>query len=380
MMRSNLLKIIAIVFAFAQGIIGSAPFHIGLTLTTPSTGVSTSPDGRLFVLYARGLDGSTGPQVVEWKGNSSVPYPDEEWNSYEEGKDPATHFIRVNSQRIGPDGALWIVDPGANFGNPVLLPDGPKVVKIDLKTNSVDRIYPMGNVTESASALDDIRFNAATDKAYLTDAETPGLIVLDLVTGEAQRVLGMFRIWLHAVRANNFVDNHISTTGYMPISAEGTLMPGTYVGADQLEVSPDHQWLYYQPSSGGMWRIETVYLDQAFYNSSLRNDLGSYVDPFASTATSGGTAIDANGTIYVSDTDRFAVYTIAPNGTRSVLVQDPRLSWIDAMWIDSTGRLWMPSSQLNRAPFFHNGTSRFSEPFHVYVMDLDIRPSPIDHA
>ncbi|KIM95824.1 hypothetical protein OIDMADRAFT_133813 [Oidiodendron maius Zn] len=363
-MRSSLIKIIAIAFASPQGAIGSATFDTGLTLTSPSTGISTTPDGRLFVLYSRGLDGSSGPQLVEWKGNSSVPYPDEEWNSYAQGKDPATHFIRVNSQRVGPDGALWIVDPGANFGSPVLLPDGPKVVKIDLETDSVARIYPMGNVTESASALDDIRFNAAPDKAYLTDVETPGLIVLDLFTGEAQRVL----------------DNHISTTGYMPISAEGTLVPDTYAAADQLEVSPDNQWLYYQPSSGGMWRIETRYLDEAFYNSSLRNDLGSYVNPFASTSTSGGTAIDANGTIYVSDTDRFAIYTIAPNGTRSVLVQDPRLSWIDAMWIDSTGRLWMPSSQFNRAAFLNNGTSRFSEPFHVYVMDLDVRPSPIDHA
>lgn len=58
----------------------------GLTLETPSTGVSTTPDGRLFLVYAR-VDGSTGPQVVEWNfsDNTTSPFPNAEWNSYSAG-------------------------------------------------------------------------------------------------------------------------------------------------------------------------------------------------------------------------------------------------------------------------------------------------------
>jgi len=82
------------------------------TTETPINGVSTTPDGRLFLLYAR-VDGSTGPAVVEWKNDTAVPYPNLEWNSYKNGSDPATHFVRINSQRIGPDGQLWIVDVGS---------------------------------------------------------------------------------------------------------------------------------------------------------------------------------------------------------------------------------------------------------------------------
>lgn len=41
------------------------------------------------------------------------------------------HFLGVNSQRIGPDGNLWIVDKGSiGFGNPTKLPYGPKVVVV----------------------------------------------------------------------------------------------------------------------------------------------------------------------------------------------------------------------------------------------------------
>lgn len=165
--------------------------HINQTLQTPVNGVSTTPDGRLFLLYAR-VDGSKGPQVVEWHGdNTTTPFPDAEWNNYTQGKDPATHLLRTNSQRIGPDGSLWLVDVGSPaFGEPVIFPYGPKLVQVNLTTNSVQRVYFMGNVTRTESLLDDVRFNPATNHAYFTDAGSPGIIVLDLASGFAVRVLG----------------------------------------------------------------------------------------------------------------------------------------------------------------------------------------------
>lgn len=179
------------------------------------------------------------------------------------------------------------------------------------------------------------------------------------------------------------VDGHISTKGCMPISAEGKLLyqqgKPAYLYADQLEVSPDGEWLYYQPASGGMSRIKTKFLDQAFRNSSLRYELGDYVEPFASTASTGGTAIDEMGNVYISDTDKMIVSKIVPNGTVVPLVQDSRLAWIDAMWIDNNGTLWMPAAQLNRGIPFNNGTSRVQKPIHVFTMDIGNKPAKIDH-
>ena len=166
--------------------------EIAITLDVPVNGVSTTPDGRIFLLYAR-VDGSSGPQVVEYfaDDNSTSPIPNEEWNSFTEDKDPTTHLIRTNSQRIGPDGALWLVDVGSpSFGAPVILPDGPKLVQFNLTTNEVQRVYLVGNATRVNSLLDDVRFNPLSNKAHLTDAGSPGIIVLDLDTGVAVRVLG----------------------------------------------------------------------------------------------------------------------------------------------------------------------------------------------
>lgn len=346
-----------------------------LTLETPCNGVSTTPDGRLFLLYAR-VDGTQAqglPEVVEWVNGTAIPYPDAAWNSYSgNGSDPSTTLIRVNSQRIGPDGQLWLVDTGSpGFGSPVILPEGPKLVVVDVTANTVARVYPMANVTRSTSLLDDIRFDPARGLAYLTDAGSPGaLIVLDLETGQGVRVL----------------DGAESTGAFTPASGEGTLLRSStgvpqYIAADQLEVSPDGVYLYWQPASGGMFRIETATLSAALYNSSLAVVLDDFVEPFALTPATGGTAIDNEGNIYVSDTDRSAIEKVFPNGTRTTMVQDERLLWVDAMWIDGQNQLWMPSAQLNRgAPFNPGGVSRIVKPLYVYTLDIGVGPSGIDHA
>lgn len=184
--------------------------QVALTLDTPSNGVSTTPDGRLFVLYAR-VDGTQAqglPEVVEWADGAGTPYPDARWNSYAAGgnSDVATTLVRVNAQRVGPDGSLWLVDTGSpGFGAPVALPDGPKLVVVDTTTDQVSRVYGMGNVTRSESLLDDIRFDWAARRAYLTDAGVGALIVLDLDSGHAVRLL----------------EGHPSVGAFTPASGEG---------------------------------------------------------------------------------------------------------------------------------------------------------------
>ncbi len=140
--------------------------------------------------------------------------------------------------------------------------------------------------------------------AYITDAGAPALIVLDLNSGEARRVL----------------EDDPTTKGFMPASGEGKLLHNSmggfeYIYADQHEVSPDGRYYYYQPCEGGMSRIETQYLNDAFYNSTLASVLSQYPEPYALTPSTGGTAIDAQGNIYNSDTDRQAIIKIAPNGS-----------------------------------------------------------------
>jgi hypothetical protein len=64
-MISNYRKIVAILLVYALIAYGYSTLDVALVLETPSIGISTTPDGRQFLVYARFLDGSTGPQVAE---------------------------------------------------------------------------------------------------------------------------------------------------------------------------------------------------------------------------------------------------------------------------------------------------------------------------
>ena len=338
------------------------PLLTVLKSDTVANGIATTRSGRMFLPFSR-IDGSKGPQVVEWTEGSPHPYPDAAWNAWVPGADAADAFVRVNALRIGPEGALWIVDVGApGLGNPKV-PHGPKIVKVDLATNKVVRIYDLDGATNAKSFIDDIRFHGSI--AYVTDAGWPGVIVLDLVSGGTRRVL----------------DGDPSVTAQRPITASDHVLRGpdgkpVKVHADQLEVSPDGRFFYYQPASGPMSRIATRYLDDPKLPSA---QLAKHVTTFAKTPSTGGTAIDAQGAIYCSDTDKHRILKISPEGTISVLIEDPRLLWVDAMWIDDGGWLYLPAAQLDRMAPFNGGVSKVQYPISIYKMQTGQKPPASDH-
>lgn len=327
-----------------------------------TNGVATTPEGRVFAVIAR-IDGSSGSRVVEMREGKPMPYPDEAWNAYANGADATRTFVWVNSLRMAPDGDLWLVDTGSPGFGKSMRPGGVKLVQIDVSANRVRRTIPLDGLVTEKTFVDDVRFNGP--HAYLTDAGMPALIVLDLATGRGRRVL----------------EGHASVTAARPISAEGRIMHGpdgkpVFVHADQLELAPDGAWLYYQACSGPLYRVPTKLLDDPRTGTA---ELAAAVEIVADTPSTGGTAMAADGTIFISDTDSQRIMRVARDGTMSILIQDPRLLWVDAMWLDGQGRLWMPAAQLNRLAVFQAGTAQVRFPVEVYTLDVGAKPPPNDH-
>lgn len=320
-------------------------------------GVTGTPDGRLFMPVQQQQPG-VGPQLIELRDGKANPYPDSAWNDLKEGQDAANGFVGVNAIRIGPDGALWVVDRGApGIGKP-RVDNGPKLVRIDVVTNKVSRVFSLQSTTAPWSFVDDVRFNGR--HAYLTDAGDPGLIVLDLESGKSWRAL----------------HGHPSTIAQTPLMAEGkpVLDPtgkAVNIHADHLEVSPDGRWFYYQPANGQLARIETRFLDDPSVSEKTRAE---NVTAFADTPSTGGTAMSADGTIFLSDTERSAILSISPEGEVDTVMTDPRLAWVDAMWIDEEGRLLLPASQLSRTAGLNGGQNAVKPPIHLYALGVGARP------
>lgn len=325
--------------------------------------VTTTDAGHVFMSFPYWGGGGHGPTVGELLPDGSMrPFPDAAWNNWEQSHDTLHSFVRVNAIRIGPDGLLWVVDSGeANVGGKPNPTNGapPKLVAFDPVTGRPVYLIVLRQGTTRYSYVDDLRFHNNT--LILTDAGDPALILVDLRNGKQRRVLS----------------HRQCVTDERPMRAEGQiLMTGNRearVHADQLEVSPDGQILYFQPSSGPMWKVATEDLE----NTSLTDaQLNARVKFFYDTPTTGGTAIDGDGNLYVSDVDKLRILTITPDGQAATFIADPRLVWADAMWITASGSLWIPAIQLNRtATFQRDGVSRVKLPVSIYAIDAHLKPS-----
>jgi sugar lactone lactonase YvrE len=328
-------------------------------------GVTTTVDGRLFVSYSQ-ADGP-GMQVAELDSQGRPdPFPAANWNvpTPSVAGTMGSGYVHVNALRTGPDGKLWIVDAGATAIGKPAVNGGARLFQFDPQTRVLLHTYDLAPAIAPYSYIDDVRFNGPF--AYLTDAGAPGLIVLDLRTGAARRVL----------------DDNASTKAARPLRADGRGLRDVkndpvYIHMDQLEVSPDGQWLYYQPASGPMARIATRWLNDS---TLAAKDVESHIDlKWADTDTTGGTAIDAKGNIYVTDTDKHRIVRISPEGKKYTVIQDDRLVWADALWIDRQGYLWIPASQQSLTPNYNGGQMAVQYPVTIYKLQINAQPSPLDH-
>ena len=319
------------------------------------TGVVTR-HGRIFACALRRGD-HAGPQVVEIVGGQPRPYPDSDWNGWRPGDDASKAFVAVNALRLGQDLALWVVDSGVPAFGEGRKVGGAKVVRIDLEKNQVSHTYDLTAVTTGDSLMTQIRFNGL--RAYIADAGWPGVIVLTLEDGAVRRVLTL----------------DAPLTAQHPIRVAGRVMRdprgrAVELGASLIEVSPDGDILYVAPPCGPMARIGTRFLDDGGMPPGV---LTSELEPFAATPSSFGTAMDADGGMYVSDVERSRILKVGPKGKMETLFADPRLACVTAMSIDEGGNLLMPAARLAEAGAF-GGPKTATGPFTVWSVPIGAMP------
>lgn len=332
--------------------------EVALQTNLAVLGVATTTAGRTFLVFRRKGTAAT-PQVGEWQPDGSVrPFPTTDWNQLVSDSNAPWTFVHANALRVGPGEVLWVLDTGSPAFGAATLPEGPKLVRVDLTTNRVVRIYPLGSVAGGTAYLNDVRFNGR--HAYLTDSGRPALVVLDLTSGQARRVL----------------ENHPSLVAYRPYLANGQLLrtpqqTPVLVHADALELSPDGRWLYFAPATGPMFKIDTRCLNDDQLSEAAR---GRQVRFFADTPSTGGTAMDATGRLYFSDKAKPGILCLTPDGRLRDVVRDERLDFVDALWIADNGDLLAPAAQLGRTAALNGGLEATNPPFTIYRLRLGLQP------
>ncbi len=322
------------------------------------TGVAVSSTGRVFVNFPL-WGGTHDVSVVELTEDGLVPYPSESWNvwSFERPDRPDRRFICVQSVYVDSNDVLWILDP-ASPGFTGVVEGGAKLVAVDLATDEVTRIYHFDSgAAPPASYLNDIRIDVQSRTAYITDSGMGALLILDLESGAARRVLENHPA-LHAE------PDLVPIVGGRELRMANGSVP--QVHSDGIALDSVSGTLYLHALTGRrLWSIPTrVLADPALDDDEIAQHL---VDHGETVATD-GMIVDASGAVFHSAIEHDAIVVWRPDGDLDFVAVDPLLSWPDSFALSTDGWLYVTTSRIHEAEVF--GSSR-SEPYRVVRVKLD---------
>ncbi len=396
-------------------------------------GVTVSHTGRIFVNFARWGD-PIPFTVAEIVNGKAVAYPNEainNWpgrslpnpNAFTDRTADQMHFVSAQSVVVDPEDRLWVLDTGA----PLLkntVPDGPKLVAIDLKTNTVIKTILLPPETAGTNSyMNDIRFdlrngdsgpqdcttmigsrpapnpnappkdpahpvaerscgpnaaataaepgNSIHGTAYITDSSSEGpnaIVVVDLGTGKSWRRLNQHSSTLSEDQFLMFAEGrpvYMTTPGYPPKAVN--------FAADGIAISNDGETLYYCPINGTkLYAVSTATLRDRTQSDA---QVAATVRVVTGKMPSDGLESDAAGNVYMTDPVTDSIHRWNPKtGLTETLAHDPRILWPDTMSLAADGYLYFTSNQLHRQPTMHNGQDLRQRPYQLFRLKVDAAP------
>ncbi|HYT14920.1 MAG TPA: hypothetical protein VEL80_00805 [Burkholderiales bacterium] len=115
-------------------------------------GVAVSPRGRVFASFPRWTS-LAAPSVMEAMPDGSFePYPGDAWNEWRPEAAARDRIVSSHAVFADPRNNLWVVDDAAPRVAPPI-EGAAKLVKFDLDTDRVSRVYPLGGGILSKGAM-----------------------------------------------------------------------------------------------------------------------------------------------------------------------------------------------------------------------------------
>jgi hypothetical protein len=320
------------------------------------TGVTVDGAGRVFVSFPRwgGVHDVSVARLAD--DGRLVPYPDMAWNSWTPESDdaaetPGERFVCVQSVVFDGADTVWALDP-ASPGFQGVVPGGAKLVAIDVATDTVRRVYSFpAEIAPEGSYLNDVRIDLEHKAAYITDSHASALVVVDLDTGEARRVLDDHP----ATQADEDVVPLIGGREWR--NADG-VVPQVHADGIALDVNADRVW-WHALTGLRLWSIDAAALrDPSLDDEALAGRLTDHGD----TVVSDGMLLDASGRVLHTALERDAIVAWSADAGLETVVRDPLLAWPDTLAAGPDGWLYVTTSQIHLGDAFGGGRS---EPYRV---------------
>ena len=294
-----------------------------LAYSEPIGNVAVNSAGRIF-FTVHPESRPRGNKLLEYVNGASVPFP-----SLGQQTELFDTPLGIAIDRLN---RLWVIDHG-NHGM-----RSARIIAIDLDSGEVLRdqrfdslIAPVGSI------LQDLQVSADGNTIIIADAsfwrKRPALIVYDVETGDARRVLEGDP----SVSAENYIirthDRDMEFLGGM-VALRG--------GVDGIAL--DDKWLYYGALSGsGLYRIRLSDLK----NRRLpQSQLATRIERFSDKPLSDGLSVDRKGGVYITDVEHNAIFKADAVDGLSTLIQSRDIRWPDALSFGPDGYLYIADSAL----------------------------------
>ncbi len=294
-----------------------------LAYSEPIGNVAVSRTDRVF-FTVHPESRPQGNKLLEYVNGASVPFP----SLAQQTKlfDTPLGIVIDRFDR------LWVIDHG-NHGM-----RSARIVAIDLVSGDVLRDQNLdASIAPAGSLLQDLQVSADGRTIVIADAsfwrKRPALIIYDIETGDARRVLENHR----SVAAEDFLirthDHEMEYLGGV-VALRG--------GVDGIALGP--KWLYFGALNGsGLYRAR---LDDLRDKNLPASQLAALVERFSDKPLSDGLSIDTQGGIYVTDVEHGAIFRVSPETELSTMIRSPRIRWPDALSFGPDGYLYIADSAL----------------------------------
>ena len=325
-------------------------------------GVGVSHTGRIFLTFPKkknDRDYEYNYGLVELVKGQRIPYPNALWNQWDSTR-AATRFVNVQAAVVDADDNLWVLDP-SNPDDQAPVIAGIKLLRINLTTNKIERIYRFEDLPRERTALNDVRIDTRRQLAYLSDPVLAALVVLDLRTGKSRLVLqGAESTATEPGFVLRLDGKEVRDKTNKPFSSN----------VNGIALTHDCKYFYYRAiNQTKLYRIEAEYLANPALPPA---ELAGHVEVVGETGVSHGMLADAAGNVYLSDSPNHAIRRVTPAGRFELVTTDPRLSWPDTFALGPDGYLYLTATQINRAPKWNGGESKVDYPFRLYRLKLPI--------
>jgi sugar lactone lactonase YvrE len=266
-------------------------------------------------------------------------------------------WVCVQTAYVDDQDKLYIVDPAApKLGK--VYNNSAKVVRFDLATNKIEKVYRFPGTIDNQSYLNDIRVDTRRQVAYLTNSGTGGIVILDLKTGQSRQVLQAHKSTHPDPNVKFIIDGHELKKQGQPVAFQ----------SDGIALSPDRSYLYYKTiTDKKLFRIATAALNNPALSG---QQLAAQVQDLGNISNTDGMEFDSKGNLYLGDPITYTMVQVTRDLKPHTWIKDSKLIWPDTYSISKDGFIYITTSQIQKQPDYNDGINKRTSPYMVFKVKL----------